>query len=317
MLSKEVLFVTCIKPNSFLRDPLLSLCRGRGFTDKSFRLGSGVTKHYYPLELQFPLTGFKIKKTKMVKVCFMCKRPFEKASTRSYHLFPNDVSLRHEWFKKLGVEPTGARFLYLCSDHFTSDKFLIRPQGRRVLRKDATPATPVRSPSPATSATTETASEGSPGTTVEDEPTNIETITIESTKIAPTIIESTKIDPNEIEPILKSDSGFILVMTTSLSPAPSPTESAGENCVDFAEEIEITDSPINEVQFPQDPISPSTTIQHQEEIIHVEMQSNNKGRRKFKKERTIDDIENDLAKARQIIITQRRKKLLYDKETLG
>ncbi|KAJ3651373.1 hypothetical protein Zmor_017422 [Zophobas morio] len=198
----------------------------------------------------------------MVKVCFMCKRPFEKASTRSYHLFPNDVSLRHEWFKKLGVEPTGARFLYLCSDHFTSDKFLIRPQGRRVLRKDATPATPVRSPSPATSATTETASEGSPNTTVEDEPTNIETITIESTKV----------DPNEIEPILKSDSGFILVMTTSLSPAPSPTESAGENCVDFAEEIEITDSPINEVRFPQDPISPSATIQHQEEIIHVEMQ---------------------------------------------
>nr|XP_015837844.1 PREDICTED: uncharacterized protein LOC103314759 isoform X9 [Tribolium castaneum] len=77
----------------------------------------------------------------MGKICLLCRRIQENVSTRSYHRFPNDHTERVKWFENLEIPPVFTRNIYLCSDHFDPNSFLIRPLGRRVLKKNARPQT--------------------------------------------------------------------------------------------------------------------------------------------------------------------------------
>ncbi|XP_044252953.1 uncharacterized protein LOC123003944 isoform X2 [Tribolium madens] len=75
----------------------------------------------------------------MGKICLLCRRIQEKLCTRSYHRFPSDHTERVKWFENLEIPPVFTRNIYLCSDHFDPNSFLIRPLGRRVLKKNTRP----------------------------------------------------------------------------------------------------------------------------------------------------------------------------------
>ncbi|KAJ8925607.1 hypothetical protein NQ315_009447 [Exocentrus adspersus] len=76
----------------------------------------------------------------MLKRCTLCKKLKKYNQDKSYHLFPSDEKERRQWFSAIGRTYRDEGRLFLCSDHFSSDDFLIRKSDKSIIvRKGAIP----------------------------------------------------------------------------------------------------------------------------------------------------------------------------------
>ncbi|XP_017883932.1 uncharacterized protein LOC108627266 [Ceratina calcarata] len=80
---------------------------------------------------------------KMPKTCLICKKESDPTSTRSFHKFPRDESMRQKWLDVVNVSKTlNFKTACICSDHFDEESFYSDDwRQKRWLRKEAVPKT--------------------------------------------------------------------------------------------------------------------------------------------------------------------------------
>ncbi|CAH0557155.1 unnamed protein product [Brassicogethes aeneus] len=78
----------------------------------------------------------------MVKSCKICKQPFTKSSTFSFHTIPKIPELRRRWLLALDLQDSVAMSsAIICSKHFEGSDYLLQSKenSKRQLKKDAIP----------------------------------------------------------------------------------------------------------------------------------------------------------------------------------